>query len=341
MLEIIQEQIESGVYPQGKRLPSERLLAAQFKVPQSRVHQKLQQLVRDGVLECFRGNGYFVRQRKAAGRSLSRIALCWESVSGDMPNSDDFYIGQLLNMAADYGQHIIPFVIPRSEADQESFFQSLLSEEICGVICFPHLVRCLLPALLEIRKRRIPLIFWDYSPLPGIFSSVGQDHFGSCVLASERLAECGLPVNAIGFDGMEQNRLKREGLHAGSAMFHVSLEKEIYIPYEQLGYVKLPEEWLRPGKLYFTMTRYLSGLFIGEMLDRGFLPGRDYGLLTIDRVKFMDGSNLQLDAIMRDQQRVLSKLLEEMRLSMENPYSHCMEWREPMNYIPGNSLKFC
>lgn len=59
MLEILQEKIEQGHYPAGKRLPSERKLAAEFHVPQSQIHKKLQQLVESGLLECFRGNGYF------------------------------------------------------------------------------------------------------------------------------------------------------------------------------------------------------------------------------------------------------------------------------------------
>ena len=35
MLEILQERIEQGFYPVGRRLPSERKLAAEFQVPQS------------------------------------------------------------------------------------------------------------------------------------------------------------------------------------------------------------------------------------------------------------------------------------------------------------------
>ena len=33
MLEILQERIEQGSYPVGRRLPSERKLAAEFQVP--------------------------------------------------------------------------------------------------------------------------------------------------------------------------------------------------------------------------------------------------------------------------------------------------------------------
>ena len=41
-----------------------------FQVPQSRIHRKLRQLVECGLLECFRGNGYFVRP----GRPAAEVA---------------------------------------------------------------------------------------------------------------------------------------------------------------------------------------------------------------------------------------------------------------------------
>ena len=41
MLEILQERIEQGSYPVGRRLPSERKLAGEFLAAQSQVHKKL------------------------------------------------------------------------------------------------------------------------------------------------------------------------------------------------------------------------------------------------------------------------------------------------------------
>ena len=72
MLEILQERIEQGSYPVGRRLPSERKLAAEFQVPQSQIHKKLQQLVESGLLECFRG---IFRSRVLARLRLLRLEL--------------------------------------------------------------------------------------------------------------------------------------------------------------------------------------------------------------------------------------------------------------------------
>ena len=343
MLEILQERIEQGRYPVGRRLPSERKLAAEFHVPQSQIHKKLQQLVESGLLECFRGNGYFVRQGKPAAERLSRIALCWEQSSAGSTGSaaDDFYVGLLFNLAPEYAQNITIFNMPEESLKQNELILELIHEGFEGIFCYPHFVRELLPAFIELKIQGIPLIFWDYSPLPGIFPAVGIDHFQSCMLAAEVLAGQHMPVTYIGFEESEQNRLKYLGFHAGCRQFQLAVEKEILLPYrkafgdqEEIGF----EQELVPGKLYFASTRLLSSRVIGTMFDRGCLPGKDYRILTVDRVKFMEGSSLQLDSMMRDHTQMMHKLLSEMQHAVRSRNNACNDWRNPMRYIPGASL---
>jgi len=82
----------------------------------------------------------------------------------------------------------------------------------------------------------------------------------------------------------------------------------------------------------------LAEQLTGTLFDRGFLPGRDYQLLAVDRVKFMDGSALQLDAMMRDHAQMIRTLLAEMHAAIQSCCSHCNDLRNPMTYIPGMSL---
>ena len=339
MLEILQERIEQGHYPAGKRLPSERKLAAEFQVPQSQIHKKLQQLVECGLLECFRGNGYFVRQGKPAAEKLYKIALCWEQ-SDTGSAAEDFYVGLLFNLAPEYAQNITIFNMPEEPSKQNELILQLIHEGFEGIFCYPHFVQELLPAFIELKIQRIPLIFWDYSPLPGIFPAVGIDHFQSCMLAAEILAGQNMPVTYLGFQESEQNRLKCLGFHSGCRQFNVTVEKDILVPYskafgtKEIGF----ENELAPGKLYFASTRLLSSRVIGTMFDRGCLPGKDYWILTVDRVKFMEGSSLQLDSMMRDHTQMMRKLLEEMQLAIQSGTSSCNDWRNPMRYIAGSSL---
>ncbi len=341
MLEILQEKIEQGAYPPGKRLPSERKLAEEFGVPQSRIHKKLQQLVECGLLECFRGNGYFVRLGKPAAEKLYKIAFCWEQSGRDAEEaSEDFYAGLLFNLAPEYAQNITIFNMPEDSREQNRLILQLIHDGFQGIFCYPHFVRELLPAFIELKMQGIPLIFWDYSPLPGIFPAVGIDHFSSCMLAAEILAGQNRPVTYLGFQESEQNRLKYLGFQSGCRRFHLSVEKEILLPYSTVFNENGTdfEHELRPEKLYFTSTRLLSTRLIGAMFDRGFLPGKDYWLLTVDRVKFVEGSSLQLDSIMRDHTAMVRKLLEEMRFSIQSGIRSCNDWRNPMRYIPGSSL---
>ena len=82
----------------------------------------------------------------------------------------------------------------------------------------------------------------------------------------------------------------------------------------------------------------LSSRVIGTMFDRGCLPGKDYRILTVDRVKFMEGSSLQLDSMMRDHTQMMRKLLGEMQHAIRSRSCVCNDWRNPMRYIPGASL---
>lgn len=339
MLEILQEKIEQGFYPVGIRLPSERKLAAEFDVPQSQIHKKLQQLVENGLLECFRGNGYFVRQGKPAAGKLNKIALCWEQKNPDYA-FEDFYVGLLFNLAPEYAQNITIFNIPEEPSLQNELILQLIHDGFEGIFCYPHFVRELLPAFIELKIQGIPLIFWDYSPLPGIFPAVGIDHFQSCMLAAQILAGQNMPVTYLGFQESEQNRLKYLGFHSGCRQFDVTIEKEILLPYSiafQSEESSIENE-LAPGKLYFTSTRLLSSRLIGSMFDRGYLPGKDYRILTVDQVKFMEGSSLQLDSMMRDHTQMMRRLLGEMQHAIRSRNCACNDWRNPMRYISGSSL---
>lgn len=341
MLEILQEKIELGYYPTGKRLPSERKLATEFNVPQSQIHKKLQQLVESGILECFRGNGYFVRAGKPATEKLHKIALCWERNDSGRA-AEDFYVDRLFNLAPEYAQNITIFNMPRNNdaQAQDKLILQLIHEGFEGIFCYPHFIEGLFPALIELKKHNIPLIFWDYSPLPGIFPAVGIDHFRSCMLAAEILAGQNMPVTYLGFRESKQNQLKYLGFRSGCEQFGVKIEKSILLPYQEVFSstdISFRNE-LAPGKLYFTSTRRLSTQLIGAMFDRGYLPGKDYRLLTVDRVNFMDGSSLQLDSIMRDHTQMNRKLLAEMLRAVESPPQLCNDWRNPMQYSPGSSL---
>ncbi|MGI5924412.1 MAG: GntR family transcriptional regulator [Lentisphaeria bacterium] len=340
MLEILQERIESGVYPAGERLPSERKLAGEYGVPQSQVRRKLQELVRNGFLDCFRGDGYYVRAGKPRSKKAHKIAFCWEA-SDSQAVSGNFYTDLLVGMASEYALSLNIFSLPDTAAEQNELFLQLLNEGFEGIFCFPHLVHEYLPVFSELRKLGIPLIFWDYSPFPGIFPAVGVDHFASCFTAAKILSELAMPVTYIGYEDVEQNVLKLKGFEAGCACHGVVIERKLLLPYKLARSGSFPREvfaGMAPHKLYFTATRNLTEFFIGTMFDQGYFPGKDYRLLAVDRLQIMEGSAFQLDCMMRDRAAIIRKFLEEMKNAVTSDDYTCNDYRIAMRYIKGSSL---
>ncbi|MCC8166484.1 MAG: FadR family transcriptional regulator [Planctomycetes bacterium] len=62
VFDAIHEEIRSGVYQPGERLPSERVLSEQLGVSKSSVKVAMQRLVALGLVEMRRGEGNFVKE---------------------------------------------------------------------------------------------------------------------------------------------------------------------------------------------------------------------------------------------------------------------------------------
>ncbi len=341
MLEIVRDRIERGEYPAGRRLPSERKLAAEFDMPQSRVHAGLRELVASGYLECLRGNGYFVRSGRPRGEALREVAFCWETPGTAAAGRDDFYSSLLFRFAGEYGINLNLFSIPRNAEEQNELFLKLIHDGYEGLFAYPHFISGFLPAFREFKRLGIPLIFWDYTPLPGIFPAVGVDHFHSGFRAAEVLAAYGMPVTWAGFSGGEQNRLKRAGFEEGCRAFSVRMEEPLIAAYEEVfsgGPAGELLEKIVPGKLYFTSTRLLTDSVIGRMFDRGYVPGKDYFLLGTDKPQFLEQSRLQLDCMMRDRAGIVRKLLSEMAGAIRERNLRCDDFRIPMRLVKGGTL---
>lgn len=341
MIEIIRDNIERGLYPLDKRLPSERKLSEEFKVPQSQIRKALQTLVEEGYLDCLRNNGYFVRKHHPVSKKLHQVAFCMES-EPNVFSHEDFYTGLLFNYAVSYDLNLVVYKLPTDAEGQNRMLLELMERKFAGIICFPHVFQGMVPALLETKKRGIPLIFWDYSPFHSVFPSVGVDHFLSCFTAAGTMAANRELVTYIGFEGKEQNELKYQGFLAGCSAFGLQMEEPVLIPYEYHVDSNRIHSYLcelSPGRLYFTSTRLLTETLVGAMMDRGYMPGRDYRMLGTDMLKLMEGSSLQLDCMMRDRETIIRSLLTMMKDLIEKTLPISCDYRIAMKYIPGKTLR--
>ncbi|UYQ77759.1 FCD domain-containing protein [Glutamicibacter sp. JL.03c] len=72
VIEILQENISSGRWPIGSRLPLEAELLTQYKISRVTLRQAVQALVHVGMLETIQGSGTFVRASSELNTVLNR-----------------------------------------------------------------------------------------------------------------------------------------------------------------------------------------------------------------------------------------------------------------------------
>jgi GntR family transcriptional regulator len=79
--DLIQQQIESGVYPEGTAIPSERELCNMYNVSRITVRQAIDRAVSEGFLVKRPGKGTYVSSRKIQ-QSLERITSFGTTMTG-------------------------------------------------------------------------------------------------------------------------------------------------------------------------------------------------------------------------------------------------------------------
>ena len=72
---LLRERIESGQYPPGSRLPSERVLSADLSVGRTTIRLVLGKLTAAGLIEPQHGRGYFVPGTQEAAEHLTELQL--------------------------------------------------------------------------------------------------------------------------------------------------------------------------------------------------------------------------------------------------------------------------
>ena len=71
---LLEQQIETGRWPQGDRLPSEPFLSEYFGVSRATVRQALHALEEQGLIHKEKGRGAFVNRDRVGATSSSKVA---------------------------------------------------------------------------------------------------------------------------------------------------------------------------------------------------------------------------------------------------------------------------
>src|SRR5690554_7581348 len=73
-IESLRQNIESGEWPVGTRLPVEAELSEALGISRNTIREAVRVLVHVGMLETRQGDGTYVRANRDAGETLRRIA---------------------------------------------------------------------------------------------------------------------------------------------------------------------------------------------------------------------------------------------------------------------------
>ncbi|RPJ39201.1 MAG: GntR family transcriptional regulator [Planctomycetaceae bacterium] len=203
--EHLRTQIETGVYPSGARLPSERDLAQAFQVSRMTARQALQLLAKDGFISSRVGKGTYVRRPKIA-QDLYLLTSFTEDICqrGMVPGSriiraaldraDDEIAGHLQVAAgteiillsrvrlADnepiaweichLNHRLCPGILERHDFSRESLYQVLREEYGCHLIWADQLISARIPD----RRQRVALQLDDKTPVLSLTRVTYADH---------------------------------------------------------------------------------------------------------------------------------------------------------------------
>ncbi|MCX5662336.1 MAG: GntR family transcriptional regulator [Planctomycetota bacterium] len=171
MRQAIASRIASGQYRPGDLIPTEMLFCEEFGVSRITVRQAFDVLVRDGLVERFRGRGTFVC-RNPAPRSAKRSPM----ISVLLPNAIGSFMAQLVGgiesglRARGYDLHL---AIAHERLEHEAeLVRELITKRVAGALLFtcdtegPVNPNCM--EYLRVREAGIPMLFVDryLPPLP-------------------------------------------------------------------------------------------------------------------------------------------------------------------------------
>lgn len=178
---LITARIEDGTLPAGAALPSELQLARQLQLARSTIRQGMAALERDGLIRRIHGRGTYVHaeapQRLQQTRSLFALLLP-EPEAEVSPAFQKHFVAA----ASQYHHQVI---VSSSATTADSFsviVERLIQLNVSGVAFVPPANPVmLLPALLKLQERRIPVVSCcrvlaglPSSSLPFPFEAIGR-----------------------------------------------------------------------------------------------------------------------------------------------------------------------
>jgi DNA-binding LacI/PurR family transcriptional regulator len=189
---ILKERIESGLWPNGTGLPSEKELCAEFDVARGTIRQALQTLEREGYLRREQGRGTFVQLSAAVtpDRTPSR------RLAFIVPYVRDSSVPSILigfqQVAEQANFSVIFNHVNNDLKQQERVIRKLIAENVAGIALYPVDSENLSLAVLDsLHQAGIPIVLIDRYLRSAATDYVMADHFGGAIRGTHYLFEQG------------------------------------------------------------------------------------------------------------------------------------------------------
>lgn len=186
---ILKERIQSGIWPNGSSLPSEKELCAEFGVARGTVRQALQTLEKDGYLRREQGRGTFVKLNDYTGDKLPSKRLAFI-----VPYVRDSSVPTVLigfqQVAEQENFSVIFNHVNNDSQQQERVIRKLIGENVAGIALYPVDSENM-PLIENLSRSRFPIVLIDRY-LRGVSSDyVMTDHFGGAIRGTHYLLNQG------------------------------------------------------------------------------------------------------------------------------------------------------
>lgn len=175
----IEEQIQSGIYQENDKIPSESELCKMFDSSRITVRKALDELVTMGVLYRQQGIGTFVKpvEKPEKREETKKILLV-------LPNYPELFSSGIISamllsiekalQATEYS--LVTMMEPRNEEDNHNFMVNIRAMAPEGIIYGFYFNKNLMD---DLKKLGIPLVFLDSEPNDNVFDVVTGEDFES------------------------------------------------------------------------------------------------------------------------------------------------------------------
>ena len=327
--ETLLEEIRTGVYKPGERLPSEALLCERFEASRITVAKAFQTLQRDGRVRRIPGSGTYVEEPPSSASMQFGLLI------PDLGSTEIFEaICQGLMQSPAARSHSLTWGNALGEKGSmettENLCRQYIEQNVSGVFFAPaefaqDAVRANTRIANMLQQAGIPVVLLDrcFRPYPerSMFDLVGVDNHRVGYLQAQHLIQCGSRKVIYAYRpnsaGTVNARVAgyREGLHA---LLHTSESNEVAGDFEDVAFVKSFMEKHSPDGIACANDLTAARL-MRTIISLGYRVPEDIRMVGVDDVNYGRFLPTPLTTVRQDCSEIGRVAMAMMLYRLERP----------------------